>query len=281
MQRTPRPTFRPTLWPGPLGRSTATRTELATPVADLATQTGRSEMVELPADYSIRETLVPSAGDLGAVLGFMREWGLLCRAGRSGLHSLPQMEGEHLEGVVREDRERATAAGMPPNMQAISVSLPLAARHLEILQAAARHVIAYLEEDKTAVLAAWTGLGFANAPATARETWHTLQTYITTALRPFQAHLRIEDDDPHASALLPDPTTYELAMLQLAEIVSGQSGPLPRCANDRCGLPFVRQRGRSKYDGTQHTTGVRYCSHLCAKAQSERDRRRRRKSGTA
>ena len=280
MQGTDHPTFRPTLWPGPLDRSTAYPVELDPPLVGLAAQTSRDRVVELPADFAIRETLVPDADDPDAVLAFMREWGILCRAGRHCLDSLPMVESDHVRPLVDADRTRSEAAGIPAVTQDISVSLALASRHLALLQASARHVIAYLDGDEQAMLAAWADLGFESNPESGREAWFVWQTYSTSALRPFQAHVRLEENDPQASILLPDPTTYELAMLQLAEIVTGQSGPLPRCANERCGLPFVRHRGRSKYDGTHHSTGVRYCSHRCAKAQSERDRRARRRQGS-
>jgi hypothetical protein len=299
MRGTDPPIFRPTLWPGPLHRNTAVRYGLETPVDGLALHTSRAENVEIPADFSIQEVLVPDAANQEQVFGFMREWGLLCRFGLDCLDSLPVIEREDLmehllrttdakdTDYPRHDREGFAVPRPATDYQyylreGFAVSLPAAGWHLMTLQAAARHVIAHLDDDEEAVCAAWTGWGTAwgyeRNPETAHDAWLVWQSYNTAALRPFQAHVRLEDDDPHVVRALPTPTTYELAQLQLAEIVTGQSGPLPRCANQRCGLPFVRHRGRSKYDGTHHSTGVKYCSHRCAKAQSERDRRARRKA---
>jgi hypothetical protein len=285
MRGTNPPIFRPTLWPGPLNRTTAVRYGLEPPVAGLALHTSPREHVEIPADFSIREVLVPDAENQEQVFGFMREWGPLCRFGLDCLDSLPVSEREHLREHFMGHLLRTDARDTDhPRWlrEGFAVSLPAAGWHLMTLQAAARHVIAHLDDDEEAVCAAWTAWGTAwgyeRNPETVHDAWLVWQSYNTAALRPFQAHVRLEDDDPHVERVLPTPTTYELAQLQLAEIVTGQSGPLPRCANERCGLPFVRHRGRSKYDGTHHSTGVRYCSHRCAKAQSERDRRRRRKA---
>jgi hypothetical protein len=51
------------------------------------------------------------------------------------------------------------------------------------------------------------------------------------------------------------------------------------CANERCQRPFVRQIGRSLY-GQRRRTGVRFCSHSCARAKAQRgyQQRKREKS---
>jgi hypothetical protein len=58
----------------------------------------------------------------------------------------------------------------------------------------------------------------------------------------------------------------------------GKLPPLRECANDNCAVIFRFQDGRAK-TYIRHSN-ARYCSHLCAKAQSERDRRRRRREAT-
>ncbi|MEU7429038.1 hypothetical protein [Streptomyces sp. NPDC040750] len=72
------------------------------------------------------------------------------------------------------------------------------------------------------------------------------------------------------------PTVYSVAFLQLYNhLVEGAT--VRHCANERCGRAFVRQRGRAAY--RQHrTTGVKYCSRECARAQAQRELRRRRKT---
>jgi hypothetical protein len=46
------------------------------------------------------------------------------------------------------------------------------------------------------------------------------------------------------------------------------------CHNERCNRLFVRQQGRAK-QGQYRTTGVKYCSDYCARAQGQRELRKR------
>jgi hypothetical protein len=67
--------------------------------------------------------------------------------------------------------------------------------------------------------------------------------------------------------------TYSAMCLQLFNHVA-ENASYCTCASETCGRLFVRQLGRAKYD--QHrTSGVRFCSKECARAQAQRDYRKR------
>ncbi len=53
--------------------------------------------------------------------------------------------------------------------------------------------------------------------------------------------------------------------------------PIKICGSETCGREFRWHDGRSE-DGQYRTEGVKYCSHPCAKAQGQRELRRRRKT---
>jgi hypothetical protein len=70
------------------------------------------------------------------------------------------------------------------------------------------------------------------------------------------------------------PTIYSVSFLQMYNHLA-ENAEFRRCANETCRLSFVRQRGRAEF-GQNRTTGVKYCSRECARAQAQRNLRRRR-----
>ena len=277
MQGTEPPTFRPTVWPAePPGVPQVTRYQLeaigdaAAAIVDVARD---REPVDLPPDFVIRE--VAEVGDDDAsVLAFIREWGLLTDL-RDQAASVP--------GSIREvtlSVHSALAEAHPDRPADFVVSLELARMRLRMLRTLVQHVTAYRDGDETALLDAWSANGW-ERPRHTSEAWRWWQGWINAALYPFRMHVLLNPGDTSNVALtMPPSSLFNAAALQVTKYLGGD-GPIARCANDRCRRPFTVQRGaRRRYENTAHTTGVRYCSALCAKAQSERDRRARRRRRT-
>jgi len=96
-----------------------------------------------------------------------------------------------------------------------------------------------------------------------------------------------DDERPRDGRLGAHPThrqfelpLYSILCLELFNhIVEGAN--YSRCSNETCGRLFVRQRGRAVH-GQHRTRGVKYCSAECARAQAQRQyRRRKRADGSA
>ncbi len=68
-------------------------------------------------------------------------------------------------------------------------------------------------------------------------------------------------------------SAYEAACLLIANDLA-EHAPYRRCANETCRRIFSRQRGRAEY-GQHRSTGVTFCTPGCARAQSQRERRRK------
>ncbi|MFE7015734.1 hypothetical protein ACFVAQ_35450 [Streptomyces sp. NPDC057651] len=71
------------------------------------------------------------------------------------------------------------------------------------------------------------------------------------------------------------PTIYSVAYLQMYNHIA-ENAVVRECASETCRRAFVRQRGRAEY-GQNRTSGIKYCTRECARAQAQRELRRRRK----
>jgi hypothetical protein len=92
------------------------------------------------------------------------------------------------------------------------------------------------------------------------------------ALEPFHVTVAF-GDSPDIWA--DDPDLFQVLCLALANDIADDAD-FKHCANETCGRVFLRHRGRAA-QGKYHMSGVKYCSVECARAQKQREYRRRNK----
>ncbi len=257
--------IRPTVWPAePPGPPVAQRVRLD-PLEDgsYRIRTSLMHRVELDADFVFRELLEQMPESTEEVVDFVAKWGLPSKV---DIRAAP-------ESVL----ERAFAKREP------AIGLDAVRGNLTLLRALSRHLLAHLEgQGEDAVLASWDGLGVdwgavARKAARIDQAWELWEAYVNRGLKAYAMHVRVFPTiEPRLSTAVPN--LFNACCLQLVTYLA-EERTVFRCANERCRRPFTRQRGRPVKGptyGQYRSRGVRYCSHLCAKAQSERDRRRRR-----
>ena len=285
------PRFRPTLWPG---------TPLPTPplcrLANVAIQgdwitwpIGASlgqPYEQLPDDFYLRELMEVRPDELADAAQLISTYGLLC-----------DLEKRELNLDDRSDEEIERISAIPPSPTAEldglgGVHRDLVTAHIETAQRAVRIWLACLREGgleelvepdvNESTLERWREWN-PHSPQAAAMTLDEargiligleldeLESTLQTALAKFSVGI--------GDLAARNPTIYSVSFLQMYNHLA-EDASVRMCANETCRRYFVRQRGRAEY-GQFRTTGVKYCSRECARAQAQRELRRRRKQGTA
>ncbi len=118
--------------------------------------------------------------------------------------------------------------------------------------------------------APWLAEGFLASPLHDPDAggWPQFAAALNVGLEPFRAHVEPTGGDEPTVGL------YAAACRQIFNLMVSD-GTARRCESATCGRVFVRQRGDIEYRQHYRTTGVRFCSEECMRAEKQRRYRRR------
>jgi hypothetical protein len=258
--------------------------------------------VALETDFYLREFCDLDASDPQAVLAFCQAWGPVGNGQYSDLHGASRNNARKADARVAEPWSHFmpnldATRKLPLQDQFGLVSqtkerlpglLPVTAHsvgRVAVYQASLANAVAlwrYISDEISAeeLTTDWRteddGVGLSHYinqqwdlpyEVTKETAVADLADHLNPALVAF--HMRLEP----RGATTPLVNVYRAACLQFANHIT-DGAPYGHCANETCGRLFSRQRGRGESD--QHRTkGVRYCSATCARAQAQRQVRRR------
>jgi hypothetical protein len=250
----------------------------------------------LEPDFHLREFQDLDARDPQQVLTFCRRWGPVGDGECSELPSESSFRAEALEADARVPKQWRAPAGDAPWDRSLGEKLGFgfglilgvhSVGRVAAYQAVlARAVDVWLEivnmtplEELEKKWRADDELLFSaleqlfpkwQSRLTAHEVTTVLSGLLNPALAPFRVHL-----EPRDSRELPHANVYQAACLQFTNDIV-EKMPYRHCANETCGKLFSRQRGRAQ-SAHHRVKGVRYCSDKCARAQAQREVRRRKR----
>lgn len=254
--------FRPTVWPGqPVPPPPVPRCPMKISGDWLVENLATCAVVEMPVEIYAREFGEVDLSDAAAVVR-------LAELGRPA--PMTAWQRHHDVGATSADQYSslvgrfAAGRGLPfrdvEQINSGRYHVAEVAFRVWLVQCCTDHVVRHLAGEKTAP--AWGENVKTEAGA-----WRRFQDVTESALRDFHVRVRLTEDEQ------PWTTTYSVAILQLVnDLAAGD--PYLTCTNETCEQVFLRQRGRSEYGGNR-TRGVLYCSSTCARAQYQREKRRR------
>lgn len=271
--------FRPTLWPGTVIAQPPLR-----PLLDVEVDGNwvlwriaprQEEAVHLPPDFYLHELLETPPADLEAAAALMRTYGPLVDMDRNDLDFEAQ---SWLEDVPLDPDDGPWRVGH--HRRDVEVHLSLAHEAIRTWLACQTEggIEALVEAEVDEQQLEQFRL---DNPDNVREV--TLDD-----LREMMVASRLSALESVLNAALSkfsigigglekrEATIYSASFLQLYNHMA-ERATVRHCANEPCRRPFVRQRGRAEF-GQNRTEGVKYCSRECARAQAQRELRRRRRA---
>jgi hypothetical protein len=283
--------FRPTLWPGttlpapprsPMPGALVEGDWIIWPIAD-----GRDlPQVILPEDFCIQEFLHLSPTDIEGAASIVRKYGILFNLDHdefSDIRDYGEEFQEHFENIpsIFELRDDRYVWGHHREHIKIYIETAQESINTWLISQSETEIEKFLtkeatEENIKGLLQQIPELENREGPEAVKAfkeyRWSgelmELEGTLNAALGGFSVGTK-EFTDRYSSV-------YSNVFLQIYNYMV-EEATVRQCANETCGLQFVRQRDRANF-GQHKTQGVKYCKRSCARAQAQRELRRRRKS---
>jgi len=227
------------------------------------------ETREVPVDFYLREALSFDPSDAAQAIAFMRDWGVpfdpMHRDLVHGDETLLRRGNGNRFIPIRDEREGVAIdlgwvvsvdwnAEKPPVDELVERRKKID-RLIHIA-----HPLRRMEEMQRFCRWARDGGSSLGDRGTVRR--------LNAALTVFAPHIVTED--------VQVPSIYNVVAAQIINDIHDGTQILT-CQNETCRRKFTKQRGRAEY-GAYRSKGVLYCSKTCAKAQAQRELRRRRRT---
>jgi len=267
---------------------------------------GTASRVELPPESVIRDLFEADLLTPVGVTAALRELGWTNRNDRDlrevGIdyqpkeirHEEPEREWDPLLDLDLHGSEFESERPEDEDNIDIHIIWPLpwwtVAARLRAVRAAAKHWLAWRRDEP--VRPEWTSEGFiARRSGDASESvvemiyggpdglaWEWFAHIVRRGLVQFQPTVMVASRNAGIASRavgLPSLDLVGALTAQLFNLIV-EEAPVRWCANETCGRPFVRQRGRARA-AQYRMTGVLYCESACARSQAQREYRRRAK----